>query len=67
MDMKMRAREAALICAVAVGALFVQSQPADALSFFDRVFNTPAYKDHQRRQEQLRKRAAEVQCSMPLQ
>lgn len=67
MDKKMRGRNAFMVCAVAVGALFVQSAPADALSFFDRVFNTPAYKDHQRRQDLIRKRetAPKIRVSSP--
>lgn len=56
MILKMRGREAAMICAVAAGTLFVQSAPANALSFFDRVFNTPAYRDHARREDLTRKR-----------
>lgn len=52
----MRGRQAVLLCATAGSVLLTQVAPANAISFFDRVFNTPAYRDHQRRQDLIRKR-----------
>ncbi len=58
MDLRMRGRQAVMICAAASCALVTQTVPADALSFFDRVFQTPAYREHQRREEKVRTREA---------
>ena len=51
MVLNMRGRKAVMICALAGSTLLTQSAPASAISFFDRVFNTPANREYQRRRD----------------